>query len=152
MRDLNPNFLNPNLDSWDAYWDRNAEAQNYLNISDPWGKLIPLMSPTNNELFLVFLHTEAIKTYSLLNQFWGSAHAVVIQDHGNGNFWTKFGGESKLYSCASNDNKLPEFIYLDSNTDCWPNYVQHEEFEECIDMYGGQCQKAIFKRSDISKS
>ena len=143
---LPPEFLNPEINNWEAYWDENHEAQNYLNISSPWGKLIPLRTSENKSIFLVYLHTEAVRTYALLNKYWGPAQAVVIQDQGTANYWTPFGGNSEMYLGAQIGNNLPEFIYLDVHTACWPNYVQNGEFEECIDMFGNPGQKALYRR------
>jgi hypothetical protein len=145
--DLNPEFLNPELKNWESYWHADQEAQSYRAITDPWGKLIPLRTPRKKNIFLVYLHTEAIKTNALLCKYWGPAEAVVIQDQGAANYWTPFGGDSEMYFSARINKKLSEYIYLERNTTPWPNYVQYSEFEECFDTYGSPGLKALFRKA-----
>jgi hypothetical protein len=96
MVNLYPEFLNPKLNNWESYWHANQQAQNYLEITNPWGKLVPLRTPRKKNIFLVYLRTEAVRTYTLLNMNWGPAQAVVIQDQAAANYWTPFGGDSEM--------------------------------------------------------
>jgi hypothetical protein len=143
--DVKPNFLNNKIKSWAEYWHPESIGQ-YSSSESAWAKLIPLKTPQEKTIHLLYMRTEAIRTYKLLNRYLGAAHVVVVQDHGLGCFWTDFGGYSKMYLSAKGSLKLPEFLYLDEFTNPWPKYIQHAPYENCYDMVGNIAKKALFKK------
>jgi hypothetical protein len=143
--DLKPDFMNASLKSWDQYWHPKSKGQ-FSSSGNAWAKLIPLTTPDGQKIDLLYMRTEAIGTYKLLNRYLGAAHVVVVQDHGLGCFWTDFGGYSKMYLSAKGSLKLPEFLYLDELTKSWPNYIQHAPYEDCLDMVNNVAKKALFRK------
>lgn len=49
-------------------------------------------------------------------------YAVVLQDHGWGGNWTKFGKGGDLETLASSTVRLPQFLLVAANTDAWNGY------------------------------
>jgi len=144
--DVKPNFLNNKIKSWAEYWHPKSIGK-YGSSDSAWAKIIPLKTPQGKTIHLLYMRTEAIRTYKLLNRYLGAAHVVVVQDHGLGCFWTDFGGYSKMYLSAKGSLKLPEFLYLDELTKSWPHYIQHAPYEDCLDMFNYIGKKALFKKT-----
>ncbi len=75
-------------------------------------------------LAILFICADGVAAYDALfcqtNRT--APYAVVIQDHGFGDNWTKFGGGGYLESLASITGQLPQFLLVASNTDAWGGY------------------------------
>ena len=80
------------------------------------------------------------KTLSML-QIFGEAHwvyeeifaknkkaafGILLQDHGFGGGWARFGGASRLYELAQ--ARLPQWLVVAENTDVWPGYDLSNEY------------------------
>jgi hypothetical protein len=143
--DLGPDSLRAGL-TWNDYW--HPESNGAFGLpTDAFAKAFTIATAEKEVFHLLFMRTEALGTYTLLNRFLSAPHVVVLQDHSLGCFWTPFGGSSKLYACASSVNKFPEYLYVENGTENWHGYLQFGQPEDCIDMYGNINQKALFKRN-----
>ena len=52
--------------------------------------------------------------------------AILLQDHGYGGNWTKFGGPDSplLKICTEHCRRFPKWLLVADNTDPWPGYAQ----------------------------
>lgn len=73
-------------------------------------------------LLFVHIHAEAVTAYwKLWGRHGNAPYAVLLQDHGDGGNWCKFGGlDSPLYQAAR--SKLPRWLMVAEGTDAWPGY------------------------------
>ena len=90
------------------------------------------------QLNLVYLKTEAIQTYRMLQKVKIYPNIVVLQDHGPWGFqYATFYGESLLYKAVK---KLPHYLYLPNEGDPWPG------FERVSDAYRDEGQEHHYER------
>jgi len=75
-------------------------------------------------LAILFLCADGVAAYdALFCQAEGRApFAVVIQDHGFGGNWTRFGRDGSLEALALQTGRSPEFLLVADNTDAWSKY------------------------------
>jgi hypothetical protein len=68
---------------------------------------------------------------------------VVLQDHGFGGNWNRFGRDGRLHQYAREN--LPRLLYVAPNTTPWPGYVPRS----CLGNGEGihESRRAIFLRS-----
>lgn len=76
-------------------------------------------------LALLFLAAEGVAAYdALFCQAHGRApFAIVLQDHGFGGNWTRFGCEGALEHLAVTTERLPEYLLVATNTRAWTGYA-----------------------------
>lgn len=72
-------------------------------------------------LNLIYLKTEAIQTYRLLQSLHIQPNIIALQDHGGygGQFATYY-GDSLLYRAAKT---APNFIYIEEGQEMWPGFI-----------------------------
>jgi hypothetical protein len=145
--DLGPDSLQAGL-TWNDYWHPKSKGAFGLS-ADAYAKAFKLETDEKEIFHLLFMRTEALGTYTLLNRFLSTPHVVVLQDHGLGCFWTPFGGNSIFYGDALRTGHLPHYLYVDTHTEVWPNYVSCGEPENCVGMFANTQQKALFKRLQL---
>lgn len=75
-------------------------------------------------LAILILCADGVAAYdSLFCQAKATApFAVVLQDHGWGGNWTKFGQGGSLEQLASRTERLPKFLLVAANTEAWAGY------------------------------
>lgn len=75
-------------------------------------------------LAILFLCADGVAAYdALFCQVNATApYAVVLQDHGFGGNWTRFGQGGALEELATNTGRLPQFLLVAANTDVWDGY------------------------------
>ncbi len=75
-------------------------------------------------LAMLFLRAEAVWTYwNLWTRRQAAPYAVVLQDHGFGGNWARFGGEgSPMHQRMVEAGALPEYLLVGENTIPWPEY------------------------------
>ena len=78
-----------------------------------------------SRLALVFVGGEGVATFDALFCQGDAARpwAVVLQDHGFGGNWTRFGGHGSLLWCLAQQYARPEWIFVGRGTHPWPGYV-----------------------------
>ena len=147
VENLGPDSLQAGL-TWNDYW--HPESKGAFGLpADAYAKAFRLTTDEEEIFHLLFMRTEALGTYTLLNRFLSAPHVVVLQDHGLGCFWTPFGGNSIFYRDAQITGRLPQYLYVDAHTEVWPNYVSCGEPENCVGMFANTQQKALFKRLQL---
>jgi hypothetical protein len=126
-----PWFFGPYFYSWKDFY-----------YPDNLGKFFPdgahcfrvmLQRPDGDLIELFYFKTEAIQTYDILLRLGYQINVMVIQEHGFGG--TPFGGRSRLYDVARQNNKFPEYLFTAEGHTLWPGYTQAEE---PILIYRGQ--------------
>lgn len=132
---LSPEDFNKNLDDffpspssrWPFYQTQTDGNWSEFNRFDPrdqrdyfFGRRIYFNSIGFN---LIYLRTEAIQTYRILQSMKVNPNIVVFHDLFGG-AWTDFGGESLLYKAAK---VKPRYLYSGDNVDPWPNYQRVAE-------------------------
>jgi hypothetical protein len=75
-------------------------------------------------LAILFLGGDGVASYDALFCQPGARapFAVVLQDHGLGGNWTKFGEGGCLEQLARKADRLPPILLVADNTDAWPGY------------------------------
>ena len=126
--------------TWEDFWPDDPLSRRAAGPQSAFALRATLSHSTRTVEFL-FLGTEAIQTFSILAKSRLLPTFVVLQDHGFGNNWAKFGGESNLFTRASLAG-LPQLLLVATNTDPWPGYEQASEFIAQEDQHG----RALFRR------
>ena len=123
--ELGPDFLRQN--SWTAYWYDLGSATEFANPANAFITKYQLFhQPSGKKLDFYYLGTEGIKTYQLLLENDITPDMLVLQDHGFGANWDKFGGSSKLSSVQSSQSPI---LFIGENTEPWPGYEKRTDFE-----------------------
>ncbi len=150
-RCIDPAFFG--CSTWEDFWPCDPAARN--GTVDPlhaFGMLSEIYSERSNKrVNFVYLCAEAVQTYKILfsNNKYGPT-VVVIQDHGMGGGWTKFGGrESRLYKIAQ--PALPQLLYVHGNG-VWPGYAVVSQDGEPEGMHGFERRLYIRKNSRRGQS
>jgi len=75
-------------------------------------------------LAILFLCADGVMAHDALFCQTGSTapFAVVLQDHGWGGNWTRFGQGGSLQQLASSTRRLPAFLLVAQNTEAWDGY------------------------------
>lgn len=82
-------------------------------------------------LALLILCADAVATYDALwcqsDSLANAPYAVVLQDHGYGGNYTKFGRGGYLEELASTTRRLPSLLLVAENTQAWSGYAIIED-------------------------
>ena len=138
--DLNPGHFG--MRCWDDFWANHPESVRSANPDTAFGIRASLVSSDGNRATFIFLHTDGIGTYRVLTRL-GRVDVVVLQDHGFGLNWDKFGANGALHQSAA--RHLPRWLYVAADTDPWPGYTRVTDYT-CYDdgqMHGHQ--RALFR-------
>jgi hypothetical protein len=75
-------------------------------------------------LAMLFLCADGVAAYDALfcQPKARAPYTVVLQDHGWGGNWTKFGQGGALEQLASRTERLPQLLLVAANTDVWQGY------------------------------
>ena len=144
-RCIDPAFLG--CSTWEDFWPCDPAAR--IGTAVPryaFGMLSEIYSKRSNKrVNFIYLCAEAVQTYKILfsnNKY--SPAVVVIQDHGMGGNWTRFGGrKSRLYEIAQ--PALPQMLYVHGD-DVWPGYAAVSQDGEPEGMHGFNRKLYIFKK------
>ena len=82
-----------------------------------------------NSKYFALLHVCAEAIWIYWN-FWSrcnfSPYGILLQDHGMGGNWTKFGyseeADTPLFALANASKAFPNWALVGDNTNCWPSY------------------------------
>lgn len=123
--ELGPDFLKQN--TWSAFWHNLSSATKFANPTNAYiTKYQLLHQPSGKKIDFYYFGTEGIKTYQLLLENDITPDMLVLQDHGFGANWDKFGGSSKLSSVQSSRSPI---LFIGENTEPWPGYEKRTDFE-----------------------
>ncbi len=80
-------------------------------------------------LAILFLCADGVAAFDALfcQATTQAAFAIVLQDHGWGGNWTRFGRGGGLEQVAAATQRRPEFLLVAKNTDVWAGYSVIEE-------------------------
>lgn len=124
---LGPGYKRGNrLRNWSDYYSRHYDG-GFGNPEEGFAIRVKLRTPGNRKIFLYYFGTEAIGTAKILRDTAGQPKCVAVQDCGFGGYWAPFGGESELYRIFRGTR-----IYLDDNTEAWPNYIAISDPDEQV--------------------
>ena len=138
---LEPDFFR--ADWWEDFWPDDPASRENAGPPTAFALRATLSRSTKSVEFL-FLATEAIQTFSILAESGLVPTMVVLQDHGFGCGWAKFGGESNLFTSASSVG-LPQLLLVAANTAPWPGYGRASESTE-YDEQMPTHPRALFRR------
>lgn len=112
---------NLGLTSWGETWAVECRLDN-RDHGFGWDAelLCRLKNHKDKKIRVIYLGTEAIGTYPVLIRAGLRPNTVVLQDHGLGGNWARFGGRSPLYQAARRST-MPEFVFA-GPTARWPGY------------------------------
>ena len=85
---------------------------------------------------LAFLHIQAEAVWACRNIWANLDHkpfGVVLQDHGFGGNWARFGGADAPLFRMAQETVLPELLLVARNTKQWPNYEPVSEWTDRVD-------------------
>ena len=127
-RDLTPNGWTPHVNPRDM---QQAPRAPIFGVSQPYA-FIQVLERHNDfddvhgpkRLAILFLCADGIAAYDALfcQQRSMPPFAVVLQDHGFGGNWTRFGRDGVLEGLASTTGSLPGFLLVATNTETWLGY------------------------------
>ncbi len=132
---------------WEAFWPEPPESRSFAAPADASGlwRVLDPHTGSNKPIVLLYLKTEAIHTYYVLWARHNAApDAIVLQDHGFGGNWDKFGAGGLLYQYAT-EHGLPRLLYVARNTYPWPGFEACSDFGEGEGQHGHR--RAIFSRA-----
>jgi hypothetical protein len=113
------------LGHWNNFWHTNPSSSSYLNAATACGRKI-----VAGGYEFTYLSTEAIGTYHVLLNNGIRPDVLVLQDHGMGGNWTRFGGGpgDLLYDMLVASGDLPKYLYVQPAptgiTEIYPGYIQ----------------------------
>jgi hypothetical protein len=142
--EINPEFYNKK--SWEEFWPNNKYCRQDGKPEDAFGFKV-ILKNQKIEVDFTFLRTEAIRTYEILSELGIYFDIVVLQDHGFGGNWTRFGGENEILTIARN-YKVPELLYIADNTDPWPGYTLKTDFELILKGQMHKHERAILQKDN----
>lgn len=123
--------------SWADLWPANEYARNHQSPDGPFGLRAALIGENGQRVTLDYLGTEAIATYHRLCAIRQPPTAIVLQDHGYGCNWTRFGGwegrcafAAALGAMHPHDPSagLPLLAFTAQYTSPWPGYSRVTRF------------------------
>lgn len=110
--------------SWTKYWPENHPlSRGFANPRKAYAITSELSFEDQQPLRFHFFRTEAVQTYENLLAIDIIPSIVVIQDHGFGGNWTRFGGANEMFRLALQYRSMPEFLLVADNSEAWPGYV-----------------------------
>jgi len=131
--------------TWLDFWHSNPASKAYGKTDRAYATKVKI-SHDGHTFDFQFFGTEALQTFEVLFLSDDAPTVIVLQDHGLGGLWTRFGEDGKLfYELVSRMSKLPKYLYVAENTDAWEGYIRVTSYV----AYPGQMhshRRAIFKR------
>ncbi len=85
-----------------------------------------------SRLAIIFLGADGIATYDALycqHNGTSSPFAIILQDHGFGGNYDRYGANGLLENIALGQNAMPKFMLLANNTDTWTGYERIQNVE-----------------------
>jgi hypothetical protein len=128
--DLIPKDFNQN--KWSDFWYNLESAVKHGQPENAYALKLNFKNDVlGKEFVLYYLGTEAIKTYHILLNNDIKLDVIVLQDHGTGGNWSKFGigGDEKMYGLGKASANLPSLLFVGKKTDPWYDYIQITPFE-----------------------
>jgi hypothetical protein len=123
-RDLTPHGWAPHIQPVEAPRGPHAHGGSYafIEILERRTGFDDAHGP--RRLAILFLCADGVAAYdALFCQTKSRApFAVVLQDHGFGGNWTRFGQGGSLEQLASQTERSPEFLLVADNTEAWTGY------------------------------
>lgn len=107
---------------WKDFWFDHPNAHDFNSPREAFGTRFTLTRGPEENITLYYLCTDGIGTLQLTINKMGIPDVVVLQDHGMGGNWDRFGGHSLLFETACANGDRPPFIFLAENTEIWPGY------------------------------
>jgi hypothetical protein len=109
--------------SWEQFWPVDPESRKFAKPDSAFGLRAKLVRQHDGiSVDFIYLATEAAQTYANLLLAGLRPTIVVLQDHGFGGNWTKFGGHAELFEQAQ--VALPRYLLVAKGTGVWPGYTQ----------------------------
>jgi len=139
--DLNPGHFGMRF--WDDFWANHPKSRDFANLGTAFGIRASLVSGDGDRATFVFLHTDGIGTYRVLTRL-GRVDVVLLQEHGFGGNWDKFGANGALHQSAA--GHLPPWLYVAENTDPWPGYTRVTDYTCYADGQMHAHKRALFRR------
>lgn len=143
MEALTPDYLG--ISRWEESWPGDPAAQRFAQPSNAFGFVCSVAGEAGT-VELVFLATEATRTYSLLLERSIRPSVIVLQDHGFGLNWARFGGASPLYEASRPPEMLPAHLLVAENTLPWPGYGQASSYSHMSEQMHDHA-RAVFARA-----
>lgn len=88
---------------------------------------------------IAFLHIQAEAVWAC-RKVWSTLDpepfAVILQDHGYSDNWTKFGGENSPLFEFQRQRSLPKWLLVGERTEPWPTYIEASEPTSPAGEYG----------------
>jgi hypothetical protein len=145
IENLQPRFFH--VRSWESFWPPNNTNSRQFERPDNAFVIRTTLSRKNQTIDFMYLGTEGVQTYSVLSRARILPSVVVLQEHGFGSNWTKFGGDHELYRLAATHHSLPDLLFVakGAETEPWPGYHQVSNFV----VYEGSMHddaRALFQR------
>lgn len=92
-------------------------------------------------LAIIFVHADAHAAFDALfcqNSSYGPPCVIVLQDHGFGGDYSKFGSGGIMEKIACRCSVFPPYLFIADNTDPWANYHRIPDLNgEAGGMHGG---------------
>lgn len=136
---------NLQAESWDDFWPKNSQSRRFASPNGARAFQTKLHTPSAVAIRFIFCKTEGVQTLQCLIRAGFTPTVIVLQDHGFGCNWTRFGGEHELYQYAVQFNALPEFLFVARNTQPWAGYIRVTDYV----FYEGQMhhhKRALYRR------
>jgi len=130
---------------WEDFWPEDPGGLEFGDPATAFGIRARLLQGAAREIEFIYLGAEGIQTLGVLIKAGTPPSAIVLQDHGVGGNWSRFGGSSPLYDRAVELDALPRFLLVAENTKSWPGYRQ---VSDLVPMAGQQHDhsRALFER------
>ena len=109
----------------------------FCNSASSFCRRARLSNTRGKSLQLIYLATEAAKTYSIMIEHGIVPTALVLQDHGFGGNWSQFGCGGALHEAAIEHDAFPHLLFIGTTTTPWPGYEQVSDYV----VYEGQMHR-----------
>lgn len=129
--EVNENALTPH--GWTRHLRTRDAPMGAMGVETPYAFMEilerePAISDNHGpqRLALLILCADGVAAYDAL--FWqeragvGAPYAIVLQDHGFGGNWTRFGRGGHLEQLAIDTGRFPDVLLVAENTDAWDQY------------------------------
>ena len=145
MDKLEPSYIGK--ETWDEFWPELTRSRLYRNSMSAYCRRSHLSNVSGRSLQLIYLATEAVKTYSIMIESGIVPTAMVLQDHGFDGNWTHFRPGGALHEAAIQLDAFPHLLFVGDNSTPWPGYEQVSDWV----VYEGQMHRharALYKLTD----